>query len=65
MADEMLSIAGILVALTGIAIYCAIVVAKKTDKLLKHMIKSEINKPITVSFPDSVYQQNPTVHTEK
>lgn len=57
MAWFMISVVSGLVVLSGVSIYSALALAKKTDELLEKMEREEeISAPFVVRFPDSVFQ---------
>ena len=50
-------IVGALVFLLVLAIYCALVLSKKTDDRIRHYVSEDsADPPMTVRFPDEVFR---------
>lgn len=52
-------IMGALVFLVVLAIYCALVLSKKTDERIRRYVSEDsADAPMTVKFPDEVFHAN-------
>lgn|GEM_PF-1480304 len=53
--EEMYEVMGGLILLLGVAVYCAVVVGKRTDqRILRLLTENSVDAPMQVRFPDDV-----------
>ncbi len=55
---------GVLIFLVVLAVYCALVLSKKTDERIRHYVKEASQEsPMTVRFPDEVLDSKKSAPT--